>query len=260
MATNILVQNIFQVKPLTSPASVRIDFKVIGLLPDIVQIYASGVSGGIGSFVEQVDISPPENTYNESIELASGTAFLIHLCPRNKGDNGQLDDQMNDMDWQAACTVVPFTTQSPPDPQPRPKPPTPSIGSIEPRQATLHDLGRIDVHWSGSPQFDLYHFMWSELPHGWSTVEVNSRGSTGVWTAAPAIAGRTYSFKVQGCISRTIGLDDCSLFCAPFNFVMPPNTNSLREFLLLSAVRLDPGIRSLGAAIYGDGFRVMMHL
>jgi hypothetical protein len=260
MATNIELNNISQVMPPTAPASVRIDFQVKGFLPDVVQIYASGVGGDIGSLIEQVDMSPPEISYNESIELPSGTTFFVHLCPRNKGDDGRLDDQMNGMDWQAACTVVKFTTQAPPGPPPRPKPPTPAIGSIEPHQATLHDAGRIDVHWAGSPQIDLYHFMWSELPHGWNAVEVDSGGSTGVWTVAPATAGRTYSFKVQGCISRTIGLDDCSPFCDPVNFVMPANTNSLREFLRLSDVRLVSGIRSLGTAIYGSGFRVMMHL
>jgi hypothetical protein len=170
---------------------VRIDFKVIGFLPDVVQIYASGVSGDTASFIEQVDMSPPENTYNESIELASGTAFFIHLCPRNKDDSGQFDGQMNGMAWEAACAVVPFTTQAPPGPPPRPKPPSPSITTIELHQATLRAAGRIDVHWAGSAQIDLYHFMWSELPHGWTAAEVNSGGSTGVWSAAPAVAGRT---------------------------------------------------------------------
>ena len=258
MATNIKINSIKQLQPISAPASVQIDFVVLGILPDIVQIYASGVSGQVGSLVDKVDINPPENTYGTIVTLAAGTAFFISLCPRTL-TNGVPDDKMDDKDWQTFCSMVPFTTQAPPPPV-HPKQPAPKIGSVEPHQVTLHNPGKIDVHWNATTNFDLYHFMWMEQPHGWNEVEINSSGNNGVFTVSPAVSGRTYAFKVQGCISKLIGLDDCSPFSDPSTFVMPASTRSLREFLRLSGVRLNPGVRSLGKDAYGAGLRAMMHL
>ena len=174
--------------------------------------------------------------------------------------NGVLDDKIDDQPWETFCSVVPFTTRAPPEPPPHPKPPVPTISSIEPHQATLQNAGKIDVHWNASTNFDLYHFMWVELPHGWNEVEINSGGHNGVFTVSPAFPKRTYAFKVQGCISKLIGLDDCSPFSDPTTLVMPANTNSVREFLRLSNAQLNPGIRSLDKAAYRAGLRAMMRL
>src|SRR5262249_34547255 len=99
MATNVKITSIKQLQPISAPASVQIQFVVLGILPDLVQIYASGVSGQIGAFVDKVDINPPENTYGTIITLAAGTAFFISLCPRTV-TNGILDDQMDDQAWE----------------------------------------------------------------------------------------------------------------------------------------------------------------
>jgi hypothetical protein len=224
-----------------------------------VQIYASGVGNQIGGFVDKVDIHPPENTYGTIITLAAGTAFFISLCPRTV-TNGVLDDTIDDQPWETFCITVPFTTQAPPEPPPHQKPPAPTISSIEPHQVTLQNAGKIDIHWTATTNFDLYHFMWVELPHGWNEVEISSGGHSGVFTVSPAFPKHTYAFKVQGCISKLIGLDDCSQFSDPTTFVMPSNTNSLREFIRLSNAQLNPGIRSLGKAAYGGGLRAMMRL
>jgi hypothetical protein len=258
MATNVQITSIKQLQPISSPASVQIDFVVLGILPDLVQIYASGVSGQVGSFVDKVDINPPENTYGTIVTLAAGTAFFISLCPRTV-TNGVLDDKMDDQDWQTFCAMVPFTTQAP-EPPSHPKPPAPAIGSIEPHQATLRNESKIDVHWTATTDFDLFHFMWMEQPGGWNEVEINSGGSSGVFTVSPALPAHTFAFKVQGCISKLIGLDDCSLFSQATTFLMPMNSRSLREFLRLSDVQLNRGIRSLGEAAYGAGLRAMMKL
>jgi hypothetical protein len=108
--------------------------------------------------------------------------------------------------------------------------------------------------------FDLYHFMWMEHSIGWQETEINFGGATGVFSVTPASAGLFYEFKIQGCISRTIGLDDCSSFSLPTIFQMPPNTRSLRAFLSLSGLSSITNIRSLGASGYGAGLRSMMHL
>jgi hypothetical protein len=143
---------------------------------------------------------------------------------------------------------------------PRPKPPPPRISSIEPHQATLHDQGNIVVRWTATTNFDQYHFIFAETPHGSTEVEINSGGTSGFFRVAPTFPGREYSFKVQGCITHLIGLNECSDFTSPSTTVMPQNTRSLREFLRLSSVRLDPGIRSLGPSAFSAGIRAMMHL
>jgi hypothetical protein len=258
MATNIKITSVKQLQPVSAPAQVQIDFIVLGILPDIVQIYAGGVSNQVGGFVDKVDINSPENTYTTIITLAAGTAFFLSLCPRTL-TNGILDDQMDEKDWQTFCSMVPFTTQAP-EPPTHPRQPIPAIGSIEPHQPTLRNPGKIDVHWTATANFDLFHFMWMEQPHGWNQVEINSGGRSGVFTVSPATPGRTYEFKVQGCVSKLIGQDDCSFFSDPTTFVMPAATRSLREFLRLSNVPLNSGIRSLGRDLFGAGVRAMMHL
>jgi hypothetical protein len=258
MATNVKVNSIRQLQPVSAPAQIQIDFIVLGILPDIVQIFASGVSGQTGSFIDKVDMNSPENTYSTIITLAAGTAFFLSLCPRTV-TNGVLDDKIDDQAWETFCSTIPFTTQAP-EPPLHPKPPAPTISSIEPHQATLRNPGKIDVHWTATANFDLYHFMSMEQPHGWNEVEIDSGGRSGVFTVSPAVTGRSYAFKVQGCISKAIGLDDCSPFTDPSTLVMPAGTRSLREFLRLSNVPLSAGVRSLGRNATGAGVRAMMHL
>jgi len=84
VATNIKITSIKQLLPISAPASVQIDFVVLGILPDLVQIYASGVGDQIGGFVDKVDINPPENTYGTIITLAAGTRVLHLLVPTNR--------------------------------------------------------------------------------------------------------------------------------------------------------------------------------
>jgi len=42
MAALVQVTSIKQAEPIASPASVQIDFNVLGILPDLVQVFASG--------------------------------------------------------------------------------------------------------------------------------------------------------------------------------------------------------------------------
>ena len=148
---------------------------------------------------------------------------------------------------------------------PRPKPPVPRIESLEPHQATLNSEGNIVARWTAGTNFDQYHVIFEEKDgHGveirGDEVEINSGGTSGFFQLAPTFPGRVYSFKVQGCITHLIGLNECSDFTLPTDIVMPQNTHSLREFLRLSHVQLIPGIRSLGAPAFSAGIRAMMRL
>jgi hypothetical protein len=53
-------------------------------------------------------------------------------------------------------------------------------------------------------------------------------------------------FKVQGCIGKLIGLDDCSFFSEAITFIMPSNSTSLREFLQPLAEQHGVRIEELG--------------
>ncbi|MEA2600039.1 MAG: hypothetical protein QOF89_1031 [Acidobacteriota bacterium] len=258
MAAVVNVTRISQAEPIASPASIQINFTVLGILPDVVQVFAGGVSGEIGKIVDQVDMSPPEIEYTSSFELAGGTAFLIHLCPRTV-TNGVLDDRIDDQPFESFCTRLPFTTKAPPLPTARPKPPAPRINSLEPHQATLQSEGSILARWTAVTNFDQYHVIFEETNGRRGEVEINSAGKSGFFKLTPTFPGREYSLKVQGCITHLIGLNDCSVFSLPDVIVMPQNTRSLREFLRLSNAPSGLGIRSLGASV-SAGIRAMMQL
>ncbi len=258
MAAVINIRGTSQAHPITSPASIQIDFTVLGILPDKVQVYEGGVSGGLSRLVDEVDMTPPEIDYSSSFQLPGGTAFVIHLCPRTTTD-GIPDDKLDEQFFESFCTRTALTTLAPPPPGPRPKPPAPRITSLEPHQATLHDEGDIVAHWTAVTNFDQFHVIAGETGGPPGEVEIDSPGTNGFFRLTPTIPGRQYAFKVQGCITHTIGLNDCSLFTIEQTVTMPPNTRSLREFLRLSRVSLERGVRSIG----GPGVssvRAMMRL
>jgi len=118
------------------------------------------------------------------------------------------------------------------------------------------------VRWVANIVFDQYHVIFEELPSGGlNEVEIDSRGNDGFFMLTPALQERSYAFKVQGCITHSIGLNDCSPFTDSTVVKMPKNTRSLRTFLEISGVVLASGLglRSLGAAS-AAGLRAMMHL
>lgn len=265
---NVLVHSIRQVQPIASPASIMIQFTVLGILPDKVQVYAGGVGGQLAELKDEVDIAPPEIDYASTFELASGTAYRIHLCPRTTTD-GVPDDKIDDVFFETFCTRLDFTTQAPAAAAPTgpTAPRAPVIEAVTPRQATLHAPGRIDVAWNAPDRCDKYHFLWTDsfpapaTQVGWSETEIGAPQSRGGAFSIPNTSlGRAYTFKVQGCQAFDLGPDNCSPFSPQAAFQMPPNTRSLREFLRLSHVALQPGLRSLGAPAFAAGLRAMMRL
>src|SRR4051794_14664678 len=112
MVATIGIRSIGQAQPIASPASIQVDFTVFGILPDKVQVYAGGVSEELSRLVDEVDMTPPEIDYTSSFQLASGTAFVLHLCPRTTTD-GVPDDKIDEQFFESFCTRMPFTTQAP---------------------------------------------------------------------------------------------------------------------------------------------------
>jgi hypothetical protein len=252
MATNIKITSIKQLQPISAPAQVQIDFIVVGILPDIVQIFASGVSDQVGGFVDKVEINSPENTYTTIIKLAAGTAFFVSLCPRTV-TNGVLDDKIDDQPWETFCTRIPFTTQAPSSPPAGVSAPsTPTITGMTSRQFTLRERSSFFISWS-SEQCDNYHLSWrlvKSVPGSTNSGNVqeikapsNFAFTSRIFDSQP---GEIYEAQVQACRHVDIGNDACSSFSAPTSLDIPENTRSLRQFLLLSQISLPAGVRGIG--------------
>jgi hypothetical protein len=231
-------------------ASVHLEWQIVfdGLADKPGKIRLRGPNNFIREFV----VADDTHFSTDIAGLAAGADVVLSVC-----------SVFPDATESCASTTL-HTAGSPVEPGggggPRPKPPAPRISSIESHQATLHDEGKIIVHWTAATKFDQYHFIFAEKPHDFTEVEIDSPGTTGFFPIKPAFPGREYSFKVQGCITHAIGLNDCSDFTLSTDTLMPQNTRSLREFLRLSNVQLNPGIRSLGPSTFSSGIRAMMRL
>lgn len=250
-------------------AKVLVKFNVYGIIfPDsVVQFYAAGASDpSLGIYLDDLELSQNEHFgYSTILDLDAATVYQIHLCPRTVTD-GTPDNYIEGEYWDTFRTAVAFTTQGTSATPPGPFS-APTISSVFPRQATLHDGASVLVGWTSSELFDKYHFMWTDAfpppigVAGWSAVEINSPNSRGAAFTIPGTPfGRTYTFKVQGCKEFDFGPDKCSQFSPASEVMIPVNTHSLRTFLELSNTTIAPGLLSLGAAATGAGVRRMMHL
>jgi len=197
------------------------------------------------SYGKSIKDVPLSTTSFDIPDPDSGT-YSIHVCYLYRVNGNKC----------ASSNIVTIGAVNPPSHQDH-KPPTPIITTIDSHQATLQNEGYIVIHWTPSANCDQYHFMWMEKSNGrWAAVEIDSN----LFKISPTFPGQQYSFKAQGCITEMIGLNHCSDFSIPKDFIIPQNTFSLREFLRLSNARLTPGIRSLGSQVYSTGIRTMMRL
>jgi hypothetical protein len=117
---------------------------------DLVQVYAviaNTPSRGLGDVVDSIDMSINESQYTSLIDLQSGTAYTLALCPRSKtGD--VLDDQVEGQYWETFCIYAPFTTAA------IVSVPTPQINvvSVEPR--TIAHQNQITISWQPNDYTD----------------------------------------------------------------------------------------------------------
>jgi hypothetical protein len=253
----VTITGITQAQPLTAPlASVDVSFRVAGLPPDIVEVYAShDVTAERSGPPETVEIKPNQSDYTATLQLQAGSFYYISVCPRTI-TNDVKDDMIEGQYWEAFCAWQAFTTMAPAVP-PVALHAWPTIISLSPESATVGKSGAIDISWSCSQSYDKWHVMWQALGDAdWSEIELSSQPSQGfACRVSPVHDGLTYRFKVQGCVSHVWGPDDCSAFGPPSDILMH-STHSLRAWLQGAVLR--PGVRSLGASQYGDGFRRMM--
>jgi hypothetical protein len=247
MATLVRVTQISQTGISGATASIQIDFTVLGILPDIVQIFASGVGGGFGQLIKNVDMSPPEIDYSETIELAAGGFFNVHLCPRT-ATQGVLDDKIDGQPWEIFCSIITVTTSA--NIPPTTGKQAPIIVRAIPEFATLRNSNRITIFWSAPQVFAFFQVLTNPPPLNdpSSQFEIDSSGNSGSFTAEPTIPGVSYTFAVNGCDRQLFGQESkCSGFGPSFSIQAISNSQSLRSFLVASGIDPSTSIQSLGA-------------
>jgi len=99
MAFEIRIQSIQQVQPYTAnDAKLLIQFSILGIKPDFVQIYAVNYGettpAGLGAIADTNDLTGPDPFYTNVIDVLAGSIYTIWLCGRT-GDKDNPDDQID---------------------------------------------------------------------------------------------------------------------------------------------------------------------
>jgi len=131
-----------------SPTSkVQILFEVTGPKTgiDLVQVYAVNAvdtkSADLGNVVDAVDLSTTESQYSSLVDLQSGTAYTLALCPRSE-TGGVLDDQVEGQYWETFCIYQSFVTAA------NVSVPTPQIDIVSVAPRTLLHPNQITISWA----------------------------------------------------------------------------------------------------------------
>jgi len=167
VSTQIQIISITQQAPFSSAqANVVIHFKIVGTLPDIVQVYAADYlspnNNGTGTKALTVKVDPKTTDYPlPPIQLIPGIPYMIHLCPRNVS-NGIPDDQFDGEEWQNSCASRLFVTQTAQPSGTNESYPAPTITGAQPSPATLGAPNRIVVSWTAARAYDKYVVGWTE--------------------------------------------------------------------------------------------------
>jgi hypothetical protein len=211
---------------------------------DIAQIYAvnavNTTSNGLGDVVDTIDLTITEFQYSSLVDLQSGAAYTLALCPRSKtGD--VLDDKVEGEYLESFCIFQPFVTELADNPLVQI-----NVDSAEP--ATLLHSNQITISWSSSNYTDgqvLWGPQTSPHQHVYS-FQPGHKGTepdyTGKYTATiPAnLANQVFSFTVQ----VRNQLQDANLWVKNTVTVRSArNYYSLRQLLLVSNVPLPAGVR-----------------
>jgi hypothetical protein len=257
---NVQVTTLQQEDPITeTTATVRIAFSLLGLPPDIVEVYASPDLASIhdrGNIAAIVEVELPELKYEETLTLRAGLLYFISVCPRTVSE-GTVDDRIEGEDWQAYCQGFQIVTRAKPTPPPpQPVKAHPRITNFETFPATLKRRNGIKVSWQGSARFEYFIIKWDcdRTPDGYSRerynllhsqVDVEQSGKSGSFVMDGAVPGFEYAFSVDGCDTDIFGTSNCSGWSPLFQVVAQKNLNSLRQYLELSGENPAAGVRRL---------------
>ena len=245
MAFEIRIQSIQQVQPYTAnDAKLLIQFTVLGIKPDLVQIYAVNYGettpAGLGAIADTNDLTGPDPFFTNVIDVQAGSIYTIWLCGRT-GDKDNPDDQIDGVYWESLCVGQTIVTKSYPLPATQRQPPV--ITAVDALPATMTKPDQITVKWTSQP-YDKFLISWTQngvpMPQG----EIDSSGSSGSWTASPTVPGAKYTFSVKGGqYGGIFGNYNYSDWGPTVTATAPPQYSSLRFFLRASGV--NPGAHPL---------------
>jgi hypothetical protein len=90
--SEIEIKQLEPIAPLV--ASVQVHFKVYGILPDIVQIYAElpSIGDDLGELKAEVSITPPGNEYVYIIELKQGLFIILLFVQESLLTTSQMNE------------------------------------------------------------------------------------------------------------------------------------------------------------------------
>jgi hypothetical protein len=245
MAFEIRIQSIQQVPPITAnDAKLLIQFQVLGIKPDFVQVYAVNYGettpAGLGAIADTVDMTIPDPVYASVIDVLAGAIYTIWLCGRT-GTKDNPDDQIDGVYWESLCVGQTVVTKS--DPLPAAQRKAPIISGIDAEPATISDPDRITVKWTSQP-YDKFLIWWTQNGEALAQGEVDSSGSSGSWTASPTVPGARYTFAVKGgTYGGIFGNYNYSDWGPTISATAPRQYSSLRYFLRASGV--NPGAQPL---------------
>ncbi|HEY4931214.1 MAG TPA: hypothetical protein VII23_06555 [Terriglobales bacterium] len=236
-----------QVKPFKPDgAQLLIQFRVLGLKPDFVQVYAVNYGettpSGLADLKDAVPMDSPGPIYTSVIGVEAAAFYTIWLCPRS-GEKDSPDDQIDEQYWESFCvgqTIVTQSVELPPNQRQ-----APMITAIDAEPATLTQPDRITVRWSSQP-YDKFLIWWTQNGEGNAQGEVNSSSS---WIASPTVPGARYTFAVKGgTYGGVLGNYLYSDWGPTVKAKAPFHYSSLRQYLRASGI--NPG---------AQGLRSLMH-
>ncbi len=248
MGFEIRFLSLAQEQPFTAnDAKLLIQFEVLGIKPDFVQVYAVNYGettpAGLGDVADVVDMDGPDPTYASVIDVRAGAIYTIWLCGRT-GTKDNPDDQIDSVYWENLCVGQTIVTKSFPLPPTQRQPPT--ITAIDAVPATLTSPDKITVKWTSQP-YDKFLIWWTQNGVAMDQGEVDSSGSSGSWIASPTTPGARYTFSVKGGVSGGIGGNYLYSDWGPtIAATAPPRYSSLRLFLRASGINpAAQGMRSI---------------
>jgi hypothetical protein len=256
----LVLRGLKQVPPTTdTTATIQISFDLLGILPDIVQIYAENAAGtDPANLADTIDINPTENQYTEDFTLLAGTYYTIYACPRTK-TNGVLDDQIDGEYWETYCVSSAIVTQEPATSGGNLPPPI--ISKLDPEPATITQGNSITVTWSSSVPYFKIHIGGTENGRAINQQEFDfpdPGSSSGSWTVS-TIPEAHYTFNAQG--GSGLGGDTWSHWGPTVKITASPNLTSLKQILQHSGINIaGQHLRQLMPSASGGSLRKFMQL
>ncbi len=241
----ILITKVWQLSTSSdgSLANVAITYNIEGPTTevDFVQLYAVNAAAadtssvGASNFVQDFDVTPPQFSYYQQVQLSAATIYTLFLCPRT-GSQDNPDDDFNGEYWEGSCAFTQITTTT--------SSPTgtgamvpPKIITVVPQPAKVNQGNSIAIAWATPSVYQKFQI--APTYDGQAIMEGNTTGSPAPesWILPNTDPGHVYTFAVQGGVwNGASNTYTWSAYGPSVTVTAVPNLRSLRLFLEYSGV------------------------